>query len=341
MSGNSIEDQWYVYWDGFYQAFSKHPKREPVFRAFIDASPGVLTREGLAEEAASRMVEQGLIEDKSEFEADNVDNYLPDLENLHLNLRSPQFGDSGYINMPNPLLCDWLGGISFGPALRPHSLPSNPATNRLGSSIVESWDIEATNAASRSMPEDDRLSPEKVLAEGASTGSLRPHKMLLYAFALSHVDGPNPEDVTLHIGSLDHLRETEATELAEDLTVHEAFPDPNGTYAGDEGVHDYGIFGRINEIETIYDRGGLERTLGMQTATWLAASRQIYDVKHNREDDKTEVTGLELTQAAQTLHQQRRKTGGLRRFDLDTVVTEPSDNAAGDVTFGIYNRDQP
>lgn len=343
MTGNDNIPEWITpYWNRLYQELQGREKSQAVLETIIANRPGTISTSALAEQVETRLEEAGLLDDQAGYDHQHLNQVLPLFEQLGIIHRVPKFErDDQYIILPVEIMCDWLADCALDPMPPPTALSPDWATNQMGTYITESWKLSTDGGASTTEVLDN-IVPD---AETRSAGLSLPAEGLVFVGVTQYVEEPTPQDITIQMGSLDRLRDTEVLTLADELELGTSIPSADGPFVDDDGVHDYAIFGQVTNVTTLGDETAVERKLTQQMSTWLASAQELYARIHDDTADDDDVgpslTATQLARAADAVKELEPVDAAMERFGQDVRIEKPTETSLGRIIFGTYRRNNP
>ncbi len=179
--------------------------------------------------------------------------------------------------------------------------------------------------------------------EAAEAGLRIGPKSIIYSSVSEYTYG-NADlfEVDFEMGSLEVVRDADfqLPPVIEELSLGTSVPDPDGPFVGDDGVHDYAIFGRVSGITQLVSVSQLERRIEQQLSVWLASAQSHYSQTYNSDNISVQLSPEQRSKAAQSVREHDDIPAARERFGVDVVATRP-DAAAdelGHVCFGLYRR---
>lgn len=340
----------FQYWPELHEQILQHNKRKAVLKILTANPLGTFSTTALADTV-----------NNPNYTDQNLNKVLPEFERLGLVSRIPKFErDDSYLILPNQRILGWINSSVEWADPRDHIFPAdtpaedNWATAYTGVYITERFpDIDPSEAG---LP----VGPESVIYSSINEYREQPQAQTQTgAAADSDTDADNDIQIDFQMGSLEVVRDAEfqLDSIVEPLSLGTSIPDPDGPYVGDDGVHDYAIFGRVSGISRIVHASQLEHRLEQQLSVWLASAQSHYSQRFNQnpptgagtgDGDDDDDTDTDAGSSSPQLSSQQRKTavqavrehdpipGARERFGVDAVVT--LDDPGPDVCFGLYRR---
>lgn len=322
-----FESDWaFPYYHHFAETCLSSDKRQVIIETLCEVEYGAFSTQGLAELVEDRLESEGLLGDQQSYDANNLNQVLPELEPLGLVYRAPKFEqDDEYVIIPMDRMLGWLDDSELKGYLDQERLPDSWGTHLYGRHI------------------EPELPEEGEADEEIDAGESLPAEALISAvvseYGLEDMDAPSVE---FAIGSLSRIRDSEfeLDAVVPHLSVEETLPEPDDGWGEKDDVSDYAIFVRVTDVTGVYPglRDRLKQILGLFLASAQGIYERIYD-----DDGDPQLSDIELDDAITAIEEHEQMSEpAIERFDLDVAVLPPEadegDDDACTVVAGLYRR---